>query len=143
MKVAHNPGLVVDSSVAIAWVVKSQANEETDRLLDQISAGTLFWVPSLWPYEVANVLLSLMRRGKITPEQRGRAQAVLDALEAQIDDEGMRRGMPRTVGLADTYGLSVYDAAYLELAIRRALPLATRDENLIAAARKCRVEVRP
>ena len=143
MEDARSQSFVLDSSVAIAWVVKSQATEATDSLLQNVFDGTTLWVPVLWSYEFGNVLLTLSRRRRLSEEDRNRAQSFLFRLEAQIDDDGLRRKMDQTTNLAVRHKLSLYDAAYLELALRLEIPLATRDVDLAEAATKCRVTVLP
>jgi predicted nucleic acid-binding protein len=134
-----NGGFVADSSVGVAWAVASQAGHATDALLDKIAKGTPVFVPALWPFEVANCLLVLQRRRRCLPEDRDQALAALDRLPLSVDEEGFRLAFGKVSQLATEHGLSVYDAAYLELAIRRKLPLASRDEALCQAAQKCRV----
>jgi predicted nucleic acid-binding protein len=130
---------VVDSSVAIAWAVPSQATEGSVRLLENVLAGTPIVVPVLWAFEVANSLLALWRRRIIQDEQFERARRNLAVLEPAVDEEGPRLALERISTLAQEHTLSVYDAVYLELALRRALPLATRDSALNKAAKRAGV----
>jgi predicted nucleic acid-binding protein len=134
-------GLVADSSVGVAWAVHSQASEATDHLLENVAAGTPLVVPTLWPFEVANSLLVLLRRKRILVEERDRALDALGRLPLAVDDDGCRFAFRQVSELALEHGLSVYDAAYLELAIRRKLPLASKDEALCGAAKGCRVKL--
>ena len=98
-------------------------------------------VPTLWPFEIANSLLVLLRRKKILAPERDRALEALARLPFTVDDEGPRLALGRISELAADHGLSVYDAAYLELAVRRRLPLASRDLALCKAAQSCRVKL--
>jgi len=134
-------GFIADSSVGVAWAVHSQASEATDELLDSVAAGSPLVVPTLWPFEVANSLLVLLRRKKILAEDREQALGALARLPLVVDDEGPRLAWGRISQLAAAHGLSVYDAVYLELAVRRKLPLASRDEALCKAAQSCRVKL--
>ncbi len=134
-------GFIADSSVGVAWAVHSQASEVTEELLDRIASGTPLVVPSLWPFEVANSLLVLLRRKKILADDRNRALGALTRLPFVVDDEGPRLALGRISELAAEHGLSVYDATYLELALRRRLPLASRDEALCKAAQSYRVRL--
>ena len=134
-------GFIADSSVGVAWAVHSQASNVTDDLLDQVAAGTPLIVPTLWPFEIANSLLVLLRRKKIIAPERDRALAALARLPFTVDDEGPRFALGRISELAADHGLSVYDGAYLELAMRRKLPLASRDQALCKAAQSCRVKL--
>jgi predicted nucleic acid-binding protein len=128
-------GFIADSSVAIAWVVFSQSSIETDQLLDEVKAGTSFVVPVLWMFEVANALLALRRRQRIQVAEYN--QGLLDLADSRplVDDEGALRALDAISKLAEKNELSVYDAVYLELALRRRLPLASRDAALNKAAK--------
>ena len=132
---------VVDASVAFAWVLPSQASSEADTLLERIEAGASAIVPSLWFLEVANGLLAAQRRRLIGAGEREMALERLSVLAFTIDVEDARSAFGRTSALAEQYGLSVYDAAYLELALRRELPLATRDGALRNAAERSGISV--
>jgi predicted nucleic acid-binding protein len=105
-----------------------------------VENGIQFVVPVLWPFEVANALLMLRRRKRLPPDEFERARTELDRLSPEIDDEGARFALSKVVNLADRYSLTIYDATYLELAIRRELPLASRDAALNRAARLCGVQ---
>lgn len=135
-----NEGFIADASVGLAWVVPAQASAATDQLLDNVAGGRPLVVPSLWPFEVANALLVLLRRKRILAEERRQALDALGHLPLVVDDEGPRVAFRRISELAAEHGLSIYDAAYLELALRRALPLASRDDALGEAADVCRVK---
>jgi predicted nucleic acid-binding protein len=131
-------GFDVDSSVAIAWAVPSQATEGSARLLESVLASDAIVVPVLWGFEVANSLLALWRRRVIRDEQYERARRGL-ALESVVDEEGPRLALEQISTLAKDHSLSVYDAVYLELSLRRGLPLASRDSALNKAARRAGV----
>ncbi len=129
--VVDDGSFVVDSSVAVAWVVPSQVNDEGSlALLEGLFSGSANVVPVLWAFEVANSLLALRRRRIIDDGQYERARRGLSGLQSVIDDEGLRLALGQTSTLAEEYSLSVYDAVYLELALRRGLPLASRDAAL-------------
>ena len=127
---------VVDACMAFAWTLPSQASAEADELLEHIEAGARAIVPSLWFLEVANGLLAAQRRRLITVAGRESALEHLSALAFTIDEDDARNAFGRTSALAEQFGLSVYDAAYLELALRHGLPLATRDGALRKAAER-------
>jgi predicted nucleic acid-binding protein len=128
---------VADASVGFAWVYPDQATAETDRLLNEVAAGATVIVPALWYLEMANVLLMAQRRRRLTASQRKAALEQLTALQFTVDDEGPRHAFGQTGELAEKYGLTIYDATYLELAVRRSLPLASRDQALQNATKKC------
>jgi predicted nucleic acid-binding protein len=128
---------IVDASVGFAWVYQGQATPETDHLLNEVAAGATVIVPALWFLEMSNVLLMAQRRGRLTTSQRKVAMEKLNAMQLTVDEEGTRHAFGKTSELADKYGLTIYDATYLELASRRSLPLASRDESLRKAAKQC------
>jgi predicted nucleic acid-binding protein len=129
-------GYVVDASIAISWLISSQQTPLADRVMAEARSGTPFFVPGLWYLEVANTLLVLQRRKKIDAAQCARARAALGVLDAIVDDEDPRRILLATWQLADKHELTIYDATYLELAVRRETGLVTRDGDLIRAAKK-------
>jgi predicted nucleic acid-binding protein len=132
---------VVDASIGIAWVHPAQATTQSETLLDAIAAGSGVRAPALWPLETANALLVLTRRGKLTEEERATALAALAGLSVVLDHEMATLAFDKLSALATRYGLSVYDAAYLELALRKKLPLACKDGPLRAAAKRSRVKL--
>jgi predicted nucleic acid-binding protein len=125
---------VVDASVGFSWIYPDQATPETDSLLNEIATGAAAVVPSLWFLEMANVLLTAQRRRKLTAHQRKTALQKLAAMQFTVDEEAARNAFDKISELAEKYGLTAYDATYLELALRRKLPLASRDETLRSAA---------
>jgi predicted nucleic acid-binding protein len=133
---------VVDASVGFSWIYPSQASTETDKLLEEVAAGATVVVPALWFLEVANGLLAAQRRKLLTPAERKAALDRLLTLAFTVDDETARGICRRASDLAEKHGLSVYDAAYVEAALRRRLPLATRDRAVKDAAIRCGVSVR-
>jgi predicted nucleic acid-binding protein len=135
--------LVVDASVATAWVHPAQATTQTNALLTQIGQGTRVVVPALWPLEMANVLLVLERRKKLTAEERATALIALHALAFTVDHEMSVLAFTKLSQLGSDLALSVYDAAYPELALRLKLPLACKDGPLRETARRRRVQVVP
>lgn len=132
---------VVDASMAFAWVLPSQASPAADALLTRIESGATPVVPSLWFLEVANGLLAAQRRKLLTATERTRALEQLSVLRFTVDDEAGRAAFGRVSALADEQGLSVYDAVYLETALRRGLPLGSRDRALVAAATRRGVKI--
>lgn len=125
--------LVLDSSVTLAWV---HADELTDavRAVFELVTDASAWVPSLWRLEVANILEMGVRRKKYSGQFRDATLADLAEFPIRLDPETDRQAWGAIVRLAATHHLTTYDAAYLELAQRRGLPLATLDKDLRAAA---------
>jgi predicted nucleic acid-binding protein len=117
----------------------SAGNQETAGMLESFSTGASIEVPALWPLEVANALTVLERRGKLTVSERQTGLEWFRALPVKVDHEMARLAFSKLSELAATHTLSVYDAAYLELALRRRLPLGCKDGPLRAAAKRCGV----
>lgn len=132
---------VADSSVGIGWIHPSQSTALTKKLLDDAKEGAAVYVPALWHLEVANALLVAVRRKLMTEAQRQVGLALLSQLRLIVDDETSRLAFSVISEIAARHSLTVYDAAYLELARRKSLPLGTRDESLQAAARKAGVRL--
>jgi len=132
--------LVIDSSVALAWCFEDEASPTSDALLEQVrDEGAV--VPGLWHLEVANVLLQAEKRGRITAADIAMRLELIAELPIDTDNETAARAWREILALARAEGLTTYDAAYLELAIRRGLPLLTKDQALIAAAQRTGVAV--
>jgi predicted nucleic acid-binding protein len=132
--------LVIDSSAALSWCFEDEASPRSDALFEQVrDQGAL--VPGLWHLEVANVLLQAERRGRIAPADVTTRLGLIAELPIATDSETTERAWREILALARAEGLTTYDATYLELAIRRGLPLLTKDEALIAAAERTGVPV--
>jgi predicted nucleic acid-binding protein len=129
---------VVDASIALAWHFEDEVSEYADRILDRLREDRAA-APSIWPLEVANALLVAERRGRLSPARVARAVELLLELPVSIHDTAADPALGPVLDLARTHGLSAYDAAYLELAMREGLPLATQDEALRAAAQRAGV----
>ena len=125
--------LVVDSSATLAWVYSEETTEAISEILVRLTERGA-WVPALWRLEVANVLEMSVRRGRHNAAFRDAALADLAVLPIHIDEETNRHAWGATARLAARHRLTLYDAAYLELAQRRGLPLATLDKGLRDAA---------
>jgi predicted nucleic acid-binding protein len=130
-------GFVVDASVGFSWVYHDQATPETHALLNEIGSGVPVVVPSFWFLEMANVLLMAQRRHKLSAAQRKTALEKLAAMQFTVDDAAAGSAFHQISELAEKYGLTVYDAAYLEIALRRKMSLASRDVALRSAGKRC------
>jgi predicted nucleic acid-binding protein len=122
--------VVVDASVAAAWLLPDDATPYTEAALAATSRGAI-WVPALWLLEIGNLLLSAHRRRRISDAKRRELVAAASDLRLRVDREPV--SMVELDLLASRHGLSAYGAAYLELALRRGLPMATLDGTLRAA----------
>ena len=124
--------LVLDSSVALTWCFEDEHTLATLALLDQITElGAI--APALWPLEVLNALTMAERRGRLVGTQRHQLAGFLRDLPVSLDQETADQAWTITMRLAERYRLTLYDAAYLELAQRLELPLATLDQELRVA----------
>ena len=121
---------VVDNSVALAWCFEDEHTQPIMDLLDRV-AETGAVAPLLWPLEALNGLLMAERRKRLDAKRRHRLAGFLRALPVTLDTETADQAWTTTARLAERYRLTLYDAAYLELAQRRKLPLATLDKDLI------------
>jgi predicted nucleic acid-binding protein len=132
--------LVLDSSVTLAWIYPDETMDAIRQVFEDIAdAGAV--VPALWRLEVANSLTVAPRRGRIAEALQAAALADLAFLDITVDAATDAHAWGGTLHLADCLGLTLYDAAYLELAQRRALRLATLDTALMAAAQALGVEL--
>jgi predicted nucleic acid-binding protein len=119
----------------------AQATAQSQLLLDLIERGAVVRAPALWSLETANALIVLTRRGKLTDAERDEALSALAQLSVVLDHETAALASTKLSDLATRHGLSVYDAAYLELAQRRKLPIACKDGPLRTAAKAARVKL--
>ena len=125
--------LVLDASFALSWYFEDERTPAADALLDRVAdQGAM--VPGLWRLEIANGLRTAIRRNRIDQGFRDRAIAQLARLPINVDPDTDRYAWTTILYLADRFALTPYDAAYVELAQRLMLPLATLDEQLRAAA---------
>ena len=125
---------VVNPSVALAWLLPDETNARAATIRTAVEEGAGAWVPVHWWLEIGNGLLMAERRGRITPEQVVEALSLVNALPFEEDEETSEQIPVRTFNLARKHGLTIYDAAYLELAQRRGAILATFDKQLATAA---------
>lgn len=132
--------LVLDASMTLSWLFSDEQTETSRNVLATVTQEGAV-VPALWRLEVANALQSAVRRKRIAVADRDACLGDLTALRIAIDPETDTHAWGETLRLAEAHSLSVYDAAYLELARRRGLPIATLDADLADAARAHDLEV--
>lgn len=125
--------IVLDTSATIAWVYAGETSRPVRAVFDQVTESGA-WVSGLWRLEIANVLEMGVRRGRHDAAFREMTLADLALLSIQVDPHTNDQAWGATIRLAERHRLTVYDAAYLELALRRGLPLATLDRELRVAA---------
>ena len=127
--------LVIDGSTALGFLMSDEQAPRALAALDAIDDGMPAFVPAHWPLEVANGLLMAERRKRITQAAAAEALDSVLSLPIEIDPATARQVRGETAALARQYGLTIYDAAYLELAMRRGAALATDDAALAKAAK--------
>ena len=124
----------------MAWLFEDEATRTTEAILDRLKDEEAL-VPTLWTYEVGNVLLMAERRKRITEAQGRRFTQLLESLPIHVSDSHLKSLWNNAVVVAREHGLSVYDGTYLDLAMREGIPLATRDKALRKAAKKLGIEI--
>jgi predicted nucleic acid-binding protein len=127
--------LVIDASVTVAWCFEAEKTPYTEEILERISRGAEAIVPSLWSFEIVNALLHAERRKRITAAQATAFLKQLEGFHFVVDLAPLPRVFDWIFIEARQQNLTAYDAAYLELALRHNLPLATLDGNLKRAAK--------
>ena len=125
---------ILDASVTLCWCFENQATDYTEAIFERLAGGEEVSVPFIWPVEVANVLVTAERRKALKVAQVTGFVEELSAWPIRVDTLGVDRAFQQILGTAREHNLSAYDAAYLELAIREGLPLATLDTELRNAA---------
>lgn len=141
MKADDTESFVLDASITLAWCFPDEATAGTERLLDLLAHDGSAIVPAIWPYEVANALLMGERRKRISMAQVTSVLHRISQLPIAVDPIRVDRAVDQVLSFARQEQLSEYDAAYLELALREAAPIATLDEGLRRAAQKAGIRV--
>jgi predicted nucleic acid-binding protein len=132
---------VIDPSVALAWLLPDESNPRAIVFRTALENGARAWIPSHWLLEVSNGLLMAERRRRISAGQVAQALSLVSSLPLEGDEETSAQMSVRIFPLARKHGLTIYDAAYLELAQRRGAILASFDEQLLAAAAREKVAI--
>jgi len=130
---------VLDNSIAMRWLLNDREPSTQDyarKVLDLLIEGGTALVPNLWALEAANVIVKALKKAAVTQADASQFIALLGELDIQLDAQTHDHALGDTLSLAKQYGLSSYDAAYLELALRKGIPLATIDKELGDAANK-------
>ena len=133
-------GVVIDASVALAWCFPDEVSEYADEVLIALE-GHAILVPPLWPVEITNAVLIAERRKRIKQPEIRRFVELLDGLRVSMDSQSVTENVSNILPIAQEYGLSAYDAAYLDVAVRHGAPLATLDSALQKAGRKAGIEI--
>ena len=131
---------VIDNSIVMSWCFKDEIDRYADIILESMDGHTAV-VPSIWPLEVANVLLVAERKKRLTEADSSRFLALLADLPILVEQESPERMVKEIFALARNVKFSSYDASYLDLAIRKGLPIASLDKDLIRAAKKIKLPI--
>ena len=131
---------VLDCSVAMAWCFEDECDDYADAVLNSL-IGTQALVPAIWPLEVGNVLLVAERRKRLRKADTARFVELLSGLLTVIESATIETALQAVLTSGREFRLSSYDAAYLELAMRQGIMLATRDKALRSACKKGGVEL--
>ena len=140
MKDKNGYRFVLDCSITMTWLFEDECTPHTEKILEKLETESAV-VPSIWPLEVANVLLFAKKKKRITQMHASEFIDALAALPIHIDESTTARAMYSVFFLASQENLTIYDAAYLELAIRERIPIATQDDDLLNAAKKLKVQI--
>ena len=135
-----NYEVVIDNSVVMSWCFADEANQYADNVLESLRCVRAI-VPVIWPLEVGNVLVVAERKGRLRYIDCIQFWELLSELPIEVESQISEKVMMNVYTLARESQLSTYDASYLELAIRKNLPLATLDKALLGAARKFDIKI--
>ena len=133
---------VLDSSAALALLLPGEESARVEEIA-AVLGRTLAPVPAIWPWEIRNGLLSALRSRRIAPREFDERIALLEEFPVEVDPGAGHDTLARATGIARKHDLSVYDASYLELAIRLGVPLATLDRRLRKAGASLKVRLLP
>jgi predicted nucleic acid-binding protein len=125
---------VLDSSLALSWCFENELTMATQGVLNSLADTATALCPTLWVWEVSNSLRMAERAKRITQTKRLQQIAFLQQLPIEFDDAAHKRAWSETATLSAEQDLTVYDASYLELALRNGFPLGSLDTELRAAA---------
>ncbi|OQX63102.1 MAG: VapC toxin family PIN domain ribonuclease [Candidatus Gerdarchaeota archaeon] len=131
---------VLDTSVTMAWCFEDESNPYADLVLESLAENTAL-APEIWLLEVSNVIVTAERRKRMTKADSVRFQELLKELSIQIESSTQQRIFGENLDLAREQHLSSYDASYLDLAMRAGCPVATLDNALKEAAKRCGVPI--
>lgn len=134
-------GFVLDCSITMAWCFEDESNEFSDSILEHLENMSAV-VPTIWPLEVANVLLLSKKHARINEVQSMSFIDALSNLPIIIDPSTTTRAMHSIYAMATQLNLTIYDASYLELAMREKIPLITLDKDLMKAAKKIQIPLK-
>lgn len=125
---------ILDASIALSWCFKDERSSATDDLLESLGKRSA-WVPNIWPLEITNIMVLAQRHQRITYAEMTQFLELLTHLPITIDHETSSKAFHEILSIAHSEKITSYDAAYLELAMRKGLPLASKDKALCLSAK--------
>jgi len=131
---------VVDNSIVMTWCFQDETHPYADAVLENLTEVSAL-VPAIWPLEVINVLLAAERKKRLHEADSVRFVSLLTQLPIVVDRSWPERLMKEFLALGRSHNLSSYDTAYLELAMRQGIPIATLDQRLLEAARQVDIPI--
>lgn len=131
---------ILDASVTVAWAFTNETSTFAEGVFDRVGSDSAL-VPSVWWLEVMNTLLVGERRNRLTRSQSAHFVEVLESLPIALEPGSGRAVPSRLLSFSRDLGPTVYDACYVDLALRRDLPLATLDDRMRAAAHRAGVHL--
>lgn len=131
---------VLDCSVTMSWCFEDEIDDYTENVLNALSQNYQARVPTIWKYEISNVLLLTERKKRISLLKANNFKNALSSLPITVDHGATDRALDTIFELGRELQLTAYDASYLELAFREKIPIATNDKELIKAAKKISIE---
>jgi predicted nucleic acid-binding protein len=140
MRVENKMSFVLDASIALSWCFADENTHFTQELLVQLE-NNIALVPAIWSLEVGNILVMAERRKRISYAEMVQFLELLKELRIEVDTDTPAKAFHEILSLAHSQKLTTYDAAYVELAMRRGLPLASKDLDLCKAAKRLGVHV--
>jgi len=129
---------VIDNSIVMSWCFEDEGSPYVDSVLDSLKKLSAL-TPAIWPLEVGNVLLVAERKNRLSEADSARFLALIGELPIVTEQETPERMMKEILALARNNNLSTYDASYLDLAMRKGIPIATLDKNLLQAAKNIKL----
>ena len=133
--------VALDASVALAWSFPDEGSDFAQHLFDRLGEDGALVAPFIWQFEVANALVARQRHGRLNESQATRARVLLKELPLSFAELSLDEVLSDVAWIASSHGLSAYDAAYLHVALREGIPLATLDRRLRGAAEAAGCEV--
>jgi predicted nucleic acid-binding protein len=134
---------VIDASITLSWLLADEANADSAAIERALRKADVVWVPAHWRLEVVNAIWMAERRKRLDGAGVSQAIAFCSQMQVTVDGDTDKHAPTETLALARQHGISVYDAAYLELALRKGGTLASLDVNLREVAEKNGVAVVP